>query len=449
MNKIFFKGILSAIALLSTSCTSNPVSLRVTELPLKILEISPTNITSIIDRDRVVEPKKIATSDTLTLNLLHTLSGHQSKINQVAFSTDSQTISSVSEDGAIVVWNIRGKLLHTLEGNGEFKQYVFFSPDGLAAAAFSSANSEYANASSTFTLANLKSSSIYFLEHEGAVTTLEYSPDNEILATAGNDLTVKLWNKNGELVHILESHNSPIYDLIFSPDSQFLAFVTSTEMLSDYSIKLWNRNGKLVNTLRPAHRDIINSVTFSPDGSIFASASNDYRVKIWSKNGELLHTLEGTQDSPDDMIAGKNFNGISRVVFSPDSKYLAFGNNNVINVFDLQGKLLFTLKDRSYSYLVFSPDSQTITLVNEKNIEQWNLKGELIYSFDAGISNLKFSPDGKLVTAFRDNRVQLWTVNGELVHTFKRGTSDLVFSPNGNLIASIAGDRTIELWSLN
>ncbi|MEO0924238.1 MAG: hypothetical protein AAFY63_00025 [Cyanobacteria bacterium J06643_13] len=276
---MFFKGILSAIALLIISCTSNPVSLRVTELPFKILEISPTNITSIVERDRVVEPKKIATSDTLTLNLLHTLSGHKLKINQVAFSTDGQTISSVSEDGAVAVWNTRGKLLHTLESNGEFEQYVFFSPDGRAAAAFSSANSEkYANANETFTLTNLKSSLIYFLEHKGAVTTLQFSPDSQAIATAGNDNTVKLWSRDGELLHILEGHDSPVYGIVFSPDSQFLASVTSTEMLSDYSIKLWNRNGKLVHTFETG----TSALVFSPNNNLIASIAGERIIELWS-----------------------------------------------------------------------------------------------------------------------------------------------------------------------
>ena len=59
--------------------------------------------------------------------------------------------------------------------------------------------------------------------HDGWIRALAVSPDQQLLASAGNDLIVKLWSlSTGELVNELTSHESHIYNAVFHPSGETL-----------------------------------------------------------------------------------------------------------------------------------------------------------------------------------------------------------------------------------
>jgi WD40 repeat protein len=61
---------------------------------------------------------------------------------------------------------------------------------------------------------------------------------------------------------------------------------------SDATIKLWNREGQLLTTLE-GHIDRVMSVSFSPDGQLLASTSVDNSVKLWNlKDLRLTSNLD-------------------------------------------------------------------------------------------------------------------------------------------------------------
>jgi WD40 repeat protein len=61
----------------------------------------------------------------------------------------------------------------------------------------------------------------------------------------------------------------------FSPDGTILASAGC-----DRTIKLWDvASGKLLHTLR--HGDEVMAVTFSPDGTLIASGGYDNQIYIW------------------------------------------------------------------------------------------------------------------------------------------------------------------------
>ncbi len=61
----------------------------------------------------------------------------------------------------------------------------------------------------------------------------------------------------------------------------------------------------------------MNSISFSPDGELLASASRDQTLRIWSlAAGESLHALQGHSGS------------VEAVAFSPDGSLLASGGED-------------------------------------------------------------------------------------------------------------------------
>ena len=127
--------------------------------------------------------------------------------------------------------------------------------------------------------------------HKSPVRSVRFSPDGNIIVSAGDDPTINIWDKKGELVTTLFGHTSRVNSLDFSKNGKILASASW-----DKTIKLWNLGfdkGKYENfkTLE-GHTDKVYSVSFSPDSKILASASWDKTIKLWSiPDGKLIKTF--------------------------------------------------------------------------------------------------------------------------------------------------------------
>ena len=108
----------------------------------------------------------------------------------------------------------------------------------------------------------------------------------DLLASAGWDNTVRLWNStNGvsiKTIGLPDRANS----VSFSPDGSELAIACS-----DRSIKIWSIKNNQFSRLLTGHNSEVLTLAYSPDGNLLASGSGypEYHLRLWdaTKGTEL------------------------------------------------------------------------------------------------------------------------------------------------------------------
>ncbi|MCE9530960.1 MAG: WD40 repeat domain-containing protein [Planctomycetes bacterium] len=243
------------------------------------------------------------------------------------------------------------------------------------------------------------------------VTTVAYHPEGKILA-AGTYATVTLIDTvKGEVITKIEGQNNRVTALAFSPKGETLV-VASGEPGKSGQIRFYSTNSPLepVRTVATAHKDIIYALTFSPDGSLVASAGYDRAIKLWSTNAK---------DEP--RILSDHSDTIYALSFHHNGKLLASASaDRAVKVWEIaSGKRLYTLSDST----------------------DW------LYS-------VAWSPDGKhLAASGIDKSIRIWEANaegGKLVHSVFAHTQPvtrLVYAKDGKTLYSISEGKNLKSWN--
>jgi WD40 repeat protein len=144
-----------------------------------------------------VQPK---TSATFSFELL----GHTDSVENVSFSPDGKILASASMDKTVKLWNIDRRKPEELWHGNEKAKSMSFSPDSKTLVSASHTydgkqgnirvwhldnNSQYWNATQTITKA-----------HKGWIRQVRFSGDGQRFASASEDGTIKLWNRDGQLL---------------------------------------------------------------------------------------------------------------------------------------------------------------------------------------------------------------------------------------------------------
>ena len=241
--------------------------------------------------------------------------------------------------------------------------------------------------------------------------------------------------------NVLTGHQDVLNSVSYSPDGKLIASASA-----DTTIKIWRSSGELLHTLED-HQDSVLDVTFSPQGDLIASAGQDNTVKLWSIDGKLKDTLSGHRGS------------VHQVAFSPQGDLIASaGEDKTVRLWNREGKLVNVLieHEREVLAVAFSPDGRTIATGDRSGkLRLWNRQGRIINVFPAHelpIRSIDFSPDGRqIVTGGDDNFVKLWQPDGKLIRIFPRYNAPVTgvrFSPNGKFIGTTSWHGTIEIWHL-
>lgn len=224
---------------------------------------------------------------------------------------------------------------------------------------------------------------------DNAILTLAYAPDGRAFASAGKDSQIQLFPEEV----LLAGHDGGVNALSFHPQKPIVASGGD-----DRTVKLWSCEEQTCLLTLHGHRDRVRAVSFSPNGNLIASggAENDKIVKLWNLRANEAIDLVGHSDW---------FGGVNDISFSANSKAIASGSKDkTIEIWNAStGKEVKTLEGHADEVLAcqIAPNGTFLASCgNDKTLKIWELpSGNLIRSMphEAPVLALTVAPDSRNV----------------------------------------------------
>lgn len=380
-----------------------------------------------------------------TLELVEDLKGHEDFISMVVFSPDGSRMASCSNDQTIIIWDTRtwGEIARLRGDKSITSCYVTscsFLPDGVRLASVS-----FDNVIRIWNIETQEQQDIirdYMHMHRPIVI----SPDGWYLASSDKKSGIRFWYVGDEVKNTVKENHSNfsipdqtmINDISVSANGKYIASGHHDDGI--FRFRLWDgETGRRIYEVKltdsfTGHKGHINSLVFSPNESILATASEDGAIRLWdTSSGKMTHCLTGHGNKP-----------VKCVTFSLDGKLIASVSDDILVVHDIEEQVddIATPSKKvvypdwpHFQTVTFSPNGEFIVAGGSKEIIVWNAHtlelGKTI-KIDHIVVCVAVSIDSARILALYQKRwngrwteVRMWELQtGKCLHTVNREEYD-------------------------
>ena len=221
-----------------------------------------------------------------------------------------------------------------------------------------------------------------------------FSPDGQYLATVDDLQSLILWKAaSGKQIHEIDYIGRVYSALCFSPGSQYLATGGRTEKVTIWETETGAKAKQL------EHGSYVNAVSFSPDGQYLAAGDSDGEVTIWKVNS-------GTK-----VRQMAHSGSVQSVSFSPDGQYLATGSSSKVTIWQVgRGIKVREMEYPDSVYVTtFSPDGQYLAVgggdqaiafyqIPENITIETGFEKEKVIQTNNAVTDLAWGPYGNLIS---------------------------------------------------
>ncbi|CAK8571230.1 unnamed protein product [Lathyrus sativus] len=276
----------------------------------------------------------------------------------------------------------------------------------------------------------------------GKVVCCHFSSDGKLLASAGHDKKVVLWNTETlQTQSTPEEHTVIITDVRFRPNSTQLA--TSS---FDTTVRLWDAADPSFSLQAySGHSSHVASLDFHPKkNDLFCSCDDNSEIRFWNIN----------QYSCTRVFKG----GSTQVRFQPRSGHLlAAASGNVVSLFDVEtDRKMHSLNGHSADVhcICWDTNGDYLASVSQESVKVWSLaSGDCIHELNSSgnmFHSCVFHPSySNLLVIGGYQSLELWLMAENKCMTIPAHEgviSALAQSPVTGMVASASHDKSVKLW---